>query len=173
MKRLAFLLYAWGSTILMGVLIYWLATVPNFEAGEVVEDELVKVVFRMTLYSIFFILFYRSIIITLKSTVERLSSFRSKGEKSEDAEFVLIIETFVVLVSILATTIFAIFEEYTQNFVEGRNAEVKDILISIMSILLTAIVVYSIPVIGELELAIKHKLDEGYHGIIKKKKKQK
>ena len=168
MKKLAFLTYAWGSTFLFGALIYWIATIPNFEAGDVVTDELVKVVFRMTLYAIFFILFYRSIILTLKNTVERLSHWRSKKEKAEDAEFVLIIETLVVIVSILATTLFSIFEEYTQNFVDGRHAEVKDVLISIMAILLSGIVVYSIPVIGELEMAIKHKLDEG----LKVKKKE-
>lgn len=156
MKKLSFLIYAWGTTFLFGALIYWLATIPNLDAGEEVTDELVKVVFKMTLYSILFILTYRSIIITLKSTVTRLASWRSKKEKSEDAEFVLIIETLVVIITALGTTLFSVFEEYVQNFVDGRTADVKDVLISVMAILLTSIVVYSVPVIGELEYAIKH-----------------
>ncbi len=158
MKKLSFLVYAWGTTILFAGLIYWLATIPNLDAGDEVTDELVKVIFKMTLYSILFILVYRSIIITLKSTVTRLASWRSKKEKTEDAEFVLIIETLVVIITALGTTLFSIFEEYVQNFVDGRTADVKDVLISVMAILLTSIVVYSVPVIGELEYAIRHSL---------------
>ncbi len=141
-------------------MIYWLATLPYLNAGDKVTDELVKVIFRMVLYAILFILFYRSIIITLKSTVERLSKWRSKEEEIEDSEFVLIIETLVVVVTILSTTLFSIFEEYTQALAgDGRNAQIKDVLVSIMAILLSAIVVYSMPVIGELEFAIKHKIE--------------
>ena len=163
MKRAAFIVYAWGSTFLFAFLIYWLATLPYLNAGDQVTDELVKVIFRMTLYAIFFILFYRSIIITLKTTVDRLSKWRSKDEEVEDAEFVLIIETLVVIVTILSTTLFSIFEEYTQALSgDARNAEVKDVLVSVMAILLSAIVVYSMPVIGELEYAIKHKIQKEF-----------
>lgn len=192
MKRLFFLVYAWGSTALFGFLIYWLATIPNFQTGNSMSDDLIKVIFRMVLYAILFILLYRSIIITLKSTVERLASFKSRGEKTEDAEFVLIIETLVVILCMILCTTFAFFEEHTQLFTSGRNGSEsflvesngeyfksetvspltnstyvnlnainesnKDILISILSVLLTGMVAYSMPVIGELELAIKHKI---------------
>lgn len=188
MKKLAFIIYAWGTTFLFALLIIWLSTIPNFQAGNLVSDEVVKVIFRMTLYAVLFILIYRSIIITLKSTVERLSKWRSKREVSEDSEFVLIIETLIVLLVIFITTTFAFTEENIQFYTEGRNraesaviqndktyieqsviAESnKDILVSVMSILLTAIVVYSIPVIGELELAIKHKLEEERRHLKKK-----
>jgi len=169
MKRAAFILYAWGSTFLFAFLIYWLATLPYLNAGDKVTDELVKVIFRMVLYAILFILFYRSIIITLKSTIERLSKWRSKEEEIEDSEFVLIIETLVVIVTILSTTLFSIFEEYTQALAgDGRNAQVKDVLVSIMAILLSAIVVYSMPVIGELEFAIKHKIEFEIRNLRKK-----
>lgn len=162
MKRIIFLIYAWGSTFLFAALIYWLATLPYLSAGDRVSDELIKVIFRMTLYAMFFILFYRSCIITLKSTVERLAHWRSRNEMAEDAEFVLIIETLVVIITILGTTLFAVFEEYSQSLVAGRLAEVKDVLVSIMTILLTAIVVYSLPVIGELEVAIKHRVEKEF-----------
>jgi undecaprenyl pyrophosphate phosphatase UppP len=181
-KRLAFLIYAWGSTAIFSLLIIWLATIPNLRSGTMVTDEVIKVVFRMSMYAILFILIYRSIIITLKTTVERLSKWRSKREEIEDSEFVLIIETLAVVLVIFATTTFAFAEEHIQFYTQGRNrVELseekvidgktyvvksifeeadKDILVSVMSILLTAIVVYSIPVIGELEMAIKHKYDE-------------
>jgi hypothetical protein len=184
MKKLAFLLYAWGSTLLFAFIIYWLATVPNLRAGDAVTDEVIKVIFRMTLYAILFVLTYRSIIITLKSTVERLSKWRSKQEEIEDSEFVLIIETLVVVLVIFISVTFGFFEQHVQFYTQGRNggADVvmvkkdgkdvsyipqntiaeanKGILVSVMSTLLTAIVVYSIPVIGELEVAIKHKIEK-------------
>ena len=157
MKNVAFLIYAWGTTFLFAGIIYWLATIPNLDASEDVWDDIIKISFRMTLYSMLFILVYRSIIITLKNSVTRLSSWRSKREKIEDAEFVLLIETLVVVISVLSTILYSTFEEYTQNFVEGRSADVKDVLVSIMATLVTAIFVYTLPIIGELEVAIKHK----------------
>lgn len=188
MKKVAFLMYAWGSTLIFGLLIIWLSTIPNFQAGNLVSDEVIKVIFRMTLYAVLFILIYRSIIITLKTTVERLSKWRSRREVNEDSEFVLIIETLIVLLVIFICSTFAFVEENIQFYTEGRNrAEStlvqddrvyieqsvltesnKDILVSVMAILLTAIVVYSIPVIGELEIAIKHKFEEERRHLKKK-----
>jgi len=169
MKKAAFVLYAWGSTILFAGFIYALATLSYLNAGDRVTDELLKVVFRMTMYSILFILFYRSIIITLKTTVERLSKWRSRKEEMEDTEFVLIIETLVVIITLLSVVLFSIFEEYTQFITGGtRLAEVKDVLVSIMAALLTSIVVYSMPVIGELEVAIKHKFEREVKALRKK-----
>ena len=163
LKKLAHIFWAWGTTLLFAGVIYWVATIPNFDVTTDATNEVVKVIFKMLLYALFFILFYRSIIATLKNTVQRLSGWRSKGEAVEDAEFVLIIETMTVIITILSTTLFAIFEEYSQNFVAGRHAEVKDVLVSVMAILLTALVVYTMPVIGELEVAIKHKFLTNRH----------
>jgi len=192
MRRFIFLVYAWGSTALFSGLIYWLATIPNLQVGNNMSDDLIKVVFRMVLYAILFILLYRSTIITLKSTIVRLANFRSKNEKVEDAEFVLVIETLVVILCMVICVLFSFFEEHTQLFTSGRNGAEsfliesngeyfksesispinnatyitlnainesnKDILISILSVLLTGMVAYSMPVIGELELALKHKV---------------
>ncbi len=203
MKKAAFILYTWGSTALFAVLIYWLATVPNLQAGPKITDDLMKVIFRMVLYAILFILLYRSIILTMKSTVSRLASYRSKGEKIEDAEFVLIIETLAIIVCIVSCILFAFFEEHAQLYVPGRNGidtflveqngifqrsenispiagatyinlssvgeSTKDILVTTMAVLLTGMVVYSMPVIGELEVAIKHKLEKEFKGSRKKK----
>ncbi|BCX13854.1 MAG: hypothetical protein KatS3mg085_386 [Candidatus Dojkabacteria bacterium] len=162
MKKLAFLLYAWGSTFIFIALLFWLATVPNLEANESNEmlDQIIKVLFRMILYSMLFIFIFRSIIISLKSTVSRLSAWRSKKEKIEDSEFVLIIETLVTIIAIFASTLISIMEEVIQIEISGRSAEVVDVLISVIAILITAIVTYSIPVIGELEMAIFHKFQE-------------
>lgn len=157
MKNVFLLAYAWGSTVLFGALIFWLATIPGLEVTSGPTNEAIKVAYRMILYSIFFILFYRSIIMSIKSTVGRLSKWRSKREENEDAEFVLIIETLVVIITILATSIFALVDETLQLNLPGRNFEIKDVLISVMSIFLTSIIVYTMPVIGELEVAIKHK----------------
>lgn len=149
---------------------------PGFEASTDLSNEVIKALFRMILYSFLFILFYRSLIATFKSSVTRLAHWRSKGEAAEDAEFVLIIETLLVIVSVLATTLFSVFEQFVQVQVPGRSGidtelvsgkltEVVsivlrnvsiDVLLSVMAVLLSALIVYSIPVIGELEMAIKH-----------------
>ncbi len=161
MKTISFLLYSWGSTILYTAFLFWLASVPNLGNGDLNTDEMVKVGYRLILYSILFILIYRSLIVTLKSSISRLAAWRSKKEKIEDMEFVLIIETLLVIISILVCVIVAIIEELLQSNLgfnaEARSFEVKDILVSLMSILLTSIIVYSMPVIGEFEVAIKHK----------------
>jgi hypothetical protein len=155
-SKYAYAIYSWITTFLFGGLVYWIATIPNFEATGDLTNEVVKVLFRMVLYSFLFILFYRSLIATFKAAVQRLSHWRSKGEAAEDAEFVLIIETLLVIVSILSVSMFSIFEEYIQSFVAGRFPQERDVLVSIMAVLLTALVVYSVPVIGELEMAVKH-----------------
>ncbi len=174
---------------MFAILVLWLSQIPNLSvASDTMTDEIVKVSFRMTMYAIFFILVYRSFILTLKSTVLRLSKWRSKREQEEDKEFVFIIETLVLIATIFITICFSFFEEYSQIMIMGRNnsnpvvacsianlqtgilensscfqasslSEAnKDVLVSIMSILLTAIIVYSLPIIGELEVAIKYKL---------------
>jgi hypothetical protein len=161
-KKLAHVLWAWGSTIAFAGLIYWIATIPNFDVNSDVTNEVIKVVFRMLLYAILFTLFFRSIIATLKNTVKRLSAWRSRREAEEDAEFMLIIETMAIIVSVLSSVIFAVFEENVQRYIPGRNALAgeaeRDVLVSTMAVLLAAIVVYSVPAIGELEVAIMHKL---------------
>lgn len=162
MKNVLLVFYAWATTFLYALVILWLATIPNLQTAAGGADELIKVLYRMVLYAILFILFYRAVIMTLKSTVDRLSKWKSKQEEIEDAEFVLIIETLVVIVAVLGTSIFAAFEEYIQSFFTNRHAELKDVLISVMAILLTAIIVYSLPIIGELEIAIKHKLQREF-----------
>lgn len=184
MRKLAFMLYTWGSTVIFGFLVYWLATVPNLKAGEdMITDEVIKIIFRMTMYAILFILIYRSVILTLKTNVERLAKWRSKREEMEDNEFVLIIETLVVVMVVFVCTGFAFIEQNVQFYTEGRNATEsyyvveeegksvayipaeaineanKGVLVSIMATLITAIVVYSIPVIGELEMGIKHRIE--------------
>lgn len=199
MKKFYLLAYAWSSTILFGLFIYWLSTLPNLSAGNTLTDEVIKVSFRMTLYAIFFVLIYRSFILTIKTNVARLAQWKSRREKEEDEEFVLIIETIIVIATIFICFTFAFFEEVTQLTVLGRNnADIiqdcrkldssrgirvktecieksaiveanKDVLVSLMAILLMAIIVYSIPVIGELEVALKYKFEQGLEKLRKKK----
>jgi hypothetical protein len=157
MSKLLFTIWAWGSTFLFAGVLLWFASTPNLSAANPGEEAL-KVAFRMLLYAVFFLLVYRSILTTIRNTVRRLSGWHSKREANEDAEFALIIETLIVIVTILATTVFAIFDEYVQAAgVDGRQGEPKDVLVSVMAIILTALVVYTMPVVGELEVAIKHK----------------
>lgn len=159
MKQYFYLAYAWGSVFLYGAFILWIATIPELNAvADSTLNETIKIIYRITLYALFFVLTYRALIITLKNAVSRLSVWHSKDEKAEDAEFVLIIESLIVVVTVLLCVIFATFEEYIQYFVDGRNAQLADVLVSGISVLLTGIVVYSTPIISEFEFVLKDKL---------------
>lgn len=160
-KKTLYYIWIWGSTFLFVGLIIWLAFLPNLDVSKGPNNEPIKVLFRMFLYAMLFVLLYRSIIGTLKTTVGRLAIWHSKREAREDSEFLLIIETLVVVVTIFVCVLISIFDEAIQVYggVEGRTGDIKDILISTIAVLLTALVVYTMPVIGELEMAIKHKLD--------------
>jgi len=173
MKNLGLIIWSWGSTLAMSFLIYFLTLDSNISFNTAYSmDGLLKILYIMVLYSILFILFYRSIIFTLKSTVDRLSRWRSKGEKLEDAEFVLIIETLSIIVSILATILFSVFVQYIEFLTRGPmfQPDIQDILISVIAILLTSIVVYSMPIIGEFEVAIKNHIDKKISKLSKKNK---
>jgi|GEM_PF-4969408 len=167
MKSLAFIAWSWGTTFIFAALVYWTSTLPNITSVSA-GDEVIKAAFRMLLYSVLFLLVYRSFIATLRSTVSRLSTWRSKSEAVEDAEFTLIIETLLVITTTLLGILFAVFVEYAQQFTAGRIADVKDVLVSIMAILLTALVVYTMPAVGELEVAIAQKLKQEAKFIKKK-----
>ncbi len=161
MKKFWFVIYSWGSTSLYVLFICWLATLPNLTAGVGVADETIKILYKLVLSAILFILFYRSMIVTLKTTVGRLSAWRSKQEQIEDEQFVLIIETLVTIIAVLGSVIIMAFYEYLQSSlnISGRHGTLTGVLIGTLGILLTAIVVYSTPVIGELEVALKAKFD--------------
>jgi VanZ family protein len=156
-KKIAYIIYAWGSTIILVGAVFWLATVPHLadQGGE--SEELFKILYRIILYAFVFLLIYRSLLATFRITVKRLSAWHSKKEKSEDTTFVLIIETLLVIIAVLSSSIISIIDEYIQNFVEGRSADIEDVLISILGILLSAMIVYSSPVLGEAEMFIKHR----------------
>lgn len=171
-KKYGYLLWCWGSTIFVGAIIIGIALTANLNSADTGE-EVVKVAFRMLLYAMLFILLYRAIIASLRSSVTRLAKWRNKPEAEEDAEFVLIIETLAIIVTILSTTIFAATEEFLQLYTEGRQADIKDVLVSVMAILLTALISYTIPAVGELEFAVKRKLDKELKRPSKSKKSSK
>ncbi len=160
-KKAAYYLWIWGSTIAFIFVIFWLSSLPNADVSSGVGNEALKVLFRMFLYAMLFILIYRSIIGTMKNSVKRLAQWHSKREAKEDSEFLLIIETLIVMVSIFVSILIGIFDEAIQAYanISGRNGDIKDILISTIAVLLASLVVYTMPVIGELEMAVKHKIE--------------
>lgn len=156
-----FYFYVWFSTVIFIAGIFWLATIPSISESISTDStisEVVKILYKLTIYFLLNLIIYRAFIITLKNTVSRLSFWHSKKEKAEDFEFVLIIEILLVICSSLIAVIVAFIDELIQSQIYGRFTEVKDILIGVLGILISAVTVYTIPVIGELEVAIKHKL---------------
>ncbi|MCA9386665.1 VanZ family protein [Candidatus Dojkabacteria bacterium] len=161
-KKLAFLLYSWGTTSLFIAIIFWLSTVPYLADSNDIYEQSIKTLYRITLYGVLFLLVYRSLLATFRTTVKRLSKWHSKAEKADDTEFVLIIETLLVVIAITISSLIAVVDEFIQIYVDGRFPDPVDILISIMAILLAAILVYSTPSIGELEIALKHKFFDNF-----------
>ena len=155
-KKIAFLIYSWGTTVAFIILIFWLSTVPHLANDNSKYEGIIKTVYRLTLYGLLFLLIYRSLITTFRTTITRLSKWHSEKEKEEDAVFVLIIETLLVVISVLASSLISIIDEFIQSHITGRSAEVQDVLVSLIAILTTSILVYGIPAIGEIEVAIKH-----------------
>ncbi|MCA9381610.1 VanZ family protein [Candidatus Dojkabacteria bacterium] len=161
-KKLAFVLYSWGTTTLFIMLIFWLSTVPYLADSNDIYEQFIKIFYRMSLYGLLFLLLYRSLLATFRTTVKRLSKWHSRAEKEDDQEFVLIIETLLVVVAVSIASLIALTDEFIQIYVDGRFPEPVDVLISIMAILLAAILVYSTPSIGELEIALKHKFFDNF-----------
>jgi hypothetical protein len=160
-KKLFFYLYVWLSVVIFIIGIFWLATLPSISqsiSSDNSTNEIVKTVYRFTLYFLLNLVVYRAFIITLKNTVSRLAFWHSKKEKAEDFEFVLIIEILLVMTSALISIIVALIDELIQLQIFGRTTEIKDLLLSVMGVLCSSVIVYSIPVLGELEVALKHKL---------------
>lgn len=157
MKDFLLILYGWVTTILYIGLILWLASIP-YLVGTGEGTESTKILFRILVYAGLFVLIYRSLIFTLKNTVDRLSKWKSKREKEEDQEFSLIVETLIVLLAGVSSFNIALLDEFLQIGVAGREASLVDILVSLMSIVTTSIVIYSYPVIGELEVYLHNRL---------------
>ncbi|GAB4284828.1 MAG: hypothetical protein Kow0081_2210 [Candidatus Dojkabacteria bacterium] len=176
MRKLSFFIYAWSTTFVFTAFLLWLGTIPNI-ISESSDAELIKIIYRLTLYGLLFLLIYRSFITTLRFTIERLAEWRSKREKQEDQEFVLIVETLVTLLSITCAIIIAFIDEMLQSpyglNIEGREFQVQDILVSTMGILLASMIVYSVPVIGELEITLKNKFEDLVRKINYDKKRKK
>lgn len=174
-NKIGHLIWVWLTTAVFAGFIFYISREPNFSIYGDATDEALKVLFRMIMYGILFILLYRSMIASLRNTVRRLSGWHTRREAVEDAQFALIIETLLVVLCILACIIFAVFEELSQNYVTGRNiypgdAE-RDILVSTMAVLLSALIVYSIPALGELEVALKHRINEEWKSLGARRKK--
>jgi hypothetical protein len=162
MKKLAFFIYSWGSSILFISLTLWLASIPDFKIYYGDIDFVFKVGFRITLYMLLFVLIYRSFITTLKNAIKRLSKWRSKREQHEDAEFVIIIETMVVIATLFMCTTVALIDQWIQSraiFFKG-DQYITDLFVSVFGIITAAIIVYILPSLGELEYAVKHRFEE-------------
>lgn len=154
-NKILFVLYAWGSTALYVFGMFWLSSIPFLTDNSSSFEVAVKLLFKMTLYGILFLLIFRSFLATFRVTVARLSKWHSEREAHEDMVFVFIIETLLVIISVLLSLIVAIADEFFQLVTVGRQAEFTDVLVSLLGILLAAILVIAKPTAGELEIAIK------------------
>lgn len=146
-----FIAYSWFTVVAWYAVIWLLSSVQDIDVdGNYVHWFLSSIGYELA-FGLQFILIFRAIIVTLKLKVEKLMYWKTKREKEEDQEFVKVIETLILFLSISITLILAISDEYHQTFVSGRISNMEDILVNLMGIIIAAIFVFVVPIIAEIE----------------------
>ncbi|HEC64275.1 MAG TPA: hypothetical protein ENI23_03175 [bacterium] len=153
-----YILYNWVTVILWAGFIWWMSSIPKIILVESDSEVIIKTVGHMLSFGFLFLLIYRTLLTTFKFKVERLAFWRTRQERTEDAQFVFIVETLLLAISILLSVLYAIGDEYHQIFVDGKSADIKDVLVNSIGILVVALITYSVPVITEAEVMIVRKL---------------
>ncbi len=158
LNRTIYLFYLWGSAILWMGFIWWLSSIPRLSLAGNETEPLLRAGGQLLAFGFLFLLIYRALLTTFKFKVERLAFWRSKKEQSEDTEFVFIVETLLLFISVLLSILYAMVDEYHQSLVEHTLASARDVLLDTIGILLIALITYSLPVIVETEVFAIRKL---------------
>ncbi len=142
-KKLTILSYiiSWIITLLTISMILWFfhLSMPN-------ERFLNNLLYFVTFFILQIILF-RALIGTSRLTIEQLAFFTSKREKKEDKEFVLIIETLLLFISILINIILALTNFYV---LDNPIATIINFNYAILGILTAALLNYTYPLIKDV-----------------------
>lgn len=153
-KKYFFIFYAWITALIWGIVIFWFSGIENLKIAGDDNSLLIERITYLLSYGFLLILIFRALISTFRLTIDRLSYSRSKKERSEDREFVIITETLLLTNAILITSIIAIINYHYLDTVEGRINDTYSFLTNIIGILIAALITYSWPIISTLELKI-------------------
>ncbi|MBN1915555.1 VanZ family protein [Candidatus Dojkabacteria bacterium] len=138
--------------------IWWLSSIPRLSLTGNDTEPLLRAGGQLLAFGFLFLLIYRALLTSFKFRVERLAFWRTRKEKSEDTEFVFIVETLLLFIAVLLSILYAIVDEYHQSFVDKSMASARDVLLDTIGILTIALITYSLPIIAETEVFAVRKL---------------
>ncbi|MBD3280751.1 hypothetical protein GF389_04480 [Candidatus Dojkabacteria bacterium] len=150
MKKLVFTLYTWVTFSAFTLFLLYFSTLENIE----VQYDLSKTLEYTTYFFAFgflSILLFRALVYSLRFSVDRLSKAQNRQEKTEDAEFRLIIETLLVVITISINTSLVLVNHMLLENTIGRSSDIYAILINVLGIVVFSFISFVWPVIGEIE----------------------
>jgi len=157
-KRILFILYNWATVILWALLLFWFSSIGTDSISKDYSKTLEYFTYFFG-FGMLLLLTFRAHLSTFRLTVERLAFSRSKKEKQEDSEFVLIIETLLLANSILISSIIMIGSMYILNLETTREVNSYLLAANLLGILGFALIAYGWPLITTFELNIAKKLN--------------
>lgn len=154
MRKNAFIIYAWITTIAWYLVILLFSTVEGVDLIQDYSNLFITTIAYQLAYGFLFLLIFRAMLITLKLKVERLLFWKTKREKAEDEEFAVIVEVLVVIIALVSTTLLAALDEFNQLNVVGRVGHINDVFVALSGALMFAVIVFVIPHATEIEARI-------------------
>jgi len=143
-KRTIILAYYWISTIAWAGLIYFLSEQPNLQVTSTDWDELLRKIAHMFFFAVQTILIYRALLWTVRTKIREF-------ELRKDFDASILIEWLLLVIAILATILYAAFDEYHQTWVPTRSGNITDVLIDSVGILLAAFALFKAGILTEVE----------------------
>ncbi len=143
-KRSISLVYYWASTIAWAAIIFYLSEQPDLHIVENQWDMILRKAAHVFFFAIQTILTYRSLLWTVRTKVRQF-------ELRKDFDASIMIEGLLLTIAVLATILYAAFDEYHQSLVPTRVGSLVDVLIDSIGILFSAGILFKSGVIAEIE----------------------
>lgn len=157
-KKISFFIYLYSTIVAWIAVIFWFSSLENLQYNYTEYSLSLERATYFFAFIILNILIFRTLIATFRSIIDKLSFARSKRERKEDKEFTVITETLLLLISILASIIIVLINQYILIEIQGREGDIPLLIINLSAVLLGALITYNWPILKELESKIA-KLD--------------
>lgn len=161
-KRTLSLIYYWSSTIVWAGIIFYLSEQPDLHIVENQWDMILRKGAHVFFFAIQMILTYRALLWTVRTKLRQF-------ELRKDYDASIMINSLLLVIAVLATILYAAFDEYHQSLVPTRVGSFTDVLIDTVGIIISAAVLFKSGVIAELEHRFARKgwaiiMGEKYYG---------
>ena len=119
-RKFGFILYSWATVAIWVVVIFWFSSLENLNIYSDAYSTLLERMTYLLAYGFLLLLTFRALISTFRLTVDRLAKAKSKREKSEDREFVIITETLLLTNAIFFAILISVANYHYLENVTGR-----------------------------------------------------